>query len=322
VATGTTATTTTTTTTRKTTRKFAEAVSLALEEVRGGRTSMGGGSGGSPTPFQTPVVKMKTSSTTSVHGGSVSNLSHSVSFDEMEVLDISGPGGEDGELGGVNPDDDDDGDGDRDDDDVMSFVELEKGKRQEMGGGEGSLSESGLAVSTTSTIPGSVVINKATLSPTLPPVPTLPPPPIPSISQPPHSSIPQRQIQQRNQDVQLLTPSGSSTTRRGSSLGREGGTTVAIPTRRHHHHHPQYPSNKTTSYQNPYYSYHHHRATTLQLQPACTTGISGASLPVSRPPSMSSRSRSPLPLPLPPFSASLPPPSSSSSSNSFGMSSS
>ena len=42
-----------------------------------------------------------------VTGGSVSNhLSHSVLFDEMEVLDISRPGGEDLDLGGLNMTDD------------------------------------------------------------------------------------------------------------------------------------------------------------------------------------------------------------------------
>ena len=42
-----------------------------------------------------------------VTGGSVSNhLSHSVLFDEMEVLNISRPGGEDLDLGGLNMTDD------------------------------------------------------------------------------------------------------------------------------------------------------------------------------------------------------------------------
>ena len=56
-------------------------------------TTTMGGSGGLPTPFQTPPVKMMMKTTnstmTSVHdgGSSVSNLSHS--FHEMEMLDIS-----------------------------------------------------------------------------------------------------------------------------------------------------------------------------------------------------------------------------------------
>ena len=58
-------------------------------------TTTMGGSGGLPTPFQTPPVKM-TMTSVDGGGGSVSNLSHS--FDEMEVLDISGPGSEDLDL--------------------------------------------------------------------------------------------------------------------------------------------------------------------------------------------------------------------------------
>ena len=271
-------------------KKFAESVSVTLEEV----TTAGRGRAGVPrAPFQPPG---KTNAVTAYSHFGTTMVDR---YDEMEVLDIIRlPGGEAKDDEGVDlpkeeEEEEEGGRGIEKHVDVSFEVnvgvgvgkqdhhqEMEKRERRETtlriaikscdSGGGGGVGTSVFESDGHYASDASKAV--APISPPLPSIPRRP-------------SAHQKQKQKVN--------SWSSTPkRRGNSLGRDVITPSSANSRRHPH-----------SQQNPYTRNHHHKNnhSPFQLQPAYTAGIS-CGLPVSRPQPFVTRSvvRPPLP-PLPPL---------------------